>query len=284
MKAVRPVTASNRVPCLQMTAGIEQHVKEKEGRREKGRRGGGKVPNTQKYELKAMRLKSRDMPLEVLNQQCQVIPLSRRSIRTSPYWCGAVQAGRVPVTRGHLHAGQWVAARAPSWTVAVTAPNSVSKQNSVAYGTRRFNAAFTTTLQYSLSLAESLQLLVSIPISLRSILILSSQLLIGLPKGLFLISLVVKIFKILIPSSILATWTAHLNPPDLITLIILCSHLRLGFPKCLFPVGSPVKIYKPRVPSSFLVTWPAHLNLGDLFTLIILSERHKLWSSSLWSS
>ena len=55
--------------------------------------------------------------------------------------------------------------------------------NSMAYGTRRFNTAFTRVLQKSLSLAESTQLLVLLHISLRSILILSSHLRLGLPKG-----------------------------------------------------------------------------------------------------
>ena len=48
--------------------------------------------------------------------------------------------------------------------------------NSMAYGTRSFNATFTRALQYSLSSAESTQFLVLIPIYLRFILILSSHL------------------------------------------------------------------------------------------------------------
>ena len=53
---------------------------------------------------------------------------------------------------------------------------------------------------------ESTQLLVLIPIYLRSILILSSHLRLDFSKGLF----PVKIFKTLLPSSILATLPAHL--------------------------------------------------------------------------
>jgi hypothetical protein len=60
---------------------------------------------------------------------------------------------------------------------------SINFINSMAYGTRRFNTAFTRVLQKSLSLAESTQLLVLLHISLRSILILSSHLRLGLPKG-----------------------------------------------------------------------------------------------------
>ena len=53
---------------------------------------------------------------------------------------------------------------------------------------------------------------------LRYILILSSHLRLGLPKGLFPVGLLVKILKALLPFSILATCPAHLNLLDLITL------------------------------------------------------------------
>ena len=52
----------------------------------------------------------------------------------------------------------------------------------------------------------------------RLILILSSHLLLGLPKGLFPVGLPVKILKALLPSSILAICPTHLNLLDLITL------------------------------------------------------------------
>jgi len=57
--------------------------------------------------------------------------------------------------------------------------------------------------------------------SSRSILILSSHLRPGLPKGLFSVGLPVRILKALLSSSILATCPAHLNLVDLITLTIL---------------------------------------------------------------
>ena len=53
-----------------------------------------------------------------------------------------------------------------------------------------------------------------IPISLRSILILSSHQRLGLPKGLFPVGLPVKIVKALLLSSTLVTWPAHINLVD----------------------------------------------------------------------
>ena len=90
--------------------------------------------------------------------------------------------------------------------------------NFMAYGTRSFNAAFTRALQLSLSLIESTEFLVLIPISVRSIQILSSHLRLGFPKVLFPADVPVKILKALLPSSILAACLAQLNALDLIAL------------------------------------------------------------------
>ena len=65
------------------------------------------------------------------------------------------------------------------------------------------------------------------PISLRSILIVSSHPRLGLPIGIFPVGVSVKILKALLPSSILATWPAHLNLLDLITLTILVERYKL---------------------------------------------------------
>jgi hypothetical protein len=59
------------------------------------------------------------------------------------------------------------------------------------------------------------------PISLRLILILSSHLRLGLPKGLFPPGLPVNNLKVLLASYILATRPVHLNLLDLITMTIL---------------------------------------------------------------
>ena len=80
----------------------------------------------------------------------------------------------------------------------------------MVYGTRSFNAC-----------PEPNQFLVLIPISLRSILILSSRLCLGRPKCLFPAGVPVKILKALLPSSILAKCHVHLSLLDLTTLTIL---------------------------------------------------------------
>jgi hypothetical protein len=56
---------------------------------------------------------------------------------------------------------------------------------------------------------------------LKSILIFSSHMYLDLPEVLFPVGLPVKILKALLPSSILATCSAHLNVPDLFTLTII---------------------------------------------------------------
>ena len=63
---------------------------------------------------------------------------------------------------------------------------------------------------------ESVHLLVLTPIYLRSNLILSSHLLICLPKVLVPVDLSVKIVKVILSSSILTTLPAHLNLLDYI--------------------------------------------------------------------
>jgi hypothetical protein len=67
---------------------------------------------------------------------------------------------------------------------------------------------------------ESTQLPTLIPISSRSILMLSFLLRLGLSKGLFPVGLRVNILKALLLSSILATSPNYLNLLHLITLII----------------------------------------------------------------
>ena len=89
-------------------------------------------------------------------------------------------------------------ARAPSFIYA-SPYMYVILINLMAHGTWRFNAAFMRALQWSLSWAESTQFHVLITISLGSILIWSSQLCVGLPKGLLPVGL--KRFKNVIYSA-----------------------------------------------------------------------------------
>ena len=109
----------------------------------------------------------------------------------------------------------------------------------MAYGTRRFNAAFTRDLQKSLYRAESNQFLVIIPIYSRSILTLPSHLRLGLPKFLFPVGFTVKILKALLPSSILATWPPHPYFIDIITLAILGKRYKLWSSSLFWFLHSP---------------------------------------------
>jgi hypothetical protein len=61
---------------------------------------------------------------------------------------------------------------------------SFSKNIPLSYGTRRFITVFTKARPWTLSWASRIQFAPSIPISLRSILMLSSHLCLGLPSGL----------------------------------------------------------------------------------------------------
>jgi hypothetical protein len=74
-------------------------------------------------------------------------------------------------------------------------------------GTRRFITAFTRALHWSVSWARSIQ---SIPSYLRSILILSTHLRLGLPNGLFLSGFPTNIVYAFLFSPIRATCRAHL--------------------------------------------------------------------------
>ena len=89
--------------------------------------------------------------------------------------------------------------------------------NSMTYGTRRYNTAFTMAFQKSLSQAESTQFLVLIHIYLRSILILLSHLRLGIPKYLVSVGLPVKMVKAVLLYSQYMTCpsqSSRLNRPE----------------------------------------------------------------------
>ena len=87
---------------------------------------------------------------------------------------------------------------------------------------------------------------------LRFILILSFHLCLGLPRGLFLVGLPVKIFITLLPSFILATCPVCLNLLDLITLTIL---------------GGRYKVKKTKVFVLNIYLYDISLQLKLIFTL-----------------
>ena len=100
---------------------------------------------------------------------------------------------------------------------------------------------------------SSTQFLVLIPISLRSIQILSFHLLLGLPEGLFSCRFTSKIFKALLSLSILATWPAHLNFLDLITLLTFGKRYKYG--NSLWTLHSPfVSLLGPNIRKRILLS------------------------------
>jgi hypothetical protein len=88
------------------------------------------------------------------------------------------------------------------------------------YGTRSFITVLTRAIHWSLSWARSIQSLPSHPISLRSILILSTYLRLGLPSGLFPSGFPTNVLYAFF-SPIRVTCPVHLILIDLIILIIL---------------------------------------------------------------
>ena len=98
--------------------------------------------------------------------------------------------------------------------------------NSMAYGTRRVLCRIHKGSPV-IPFLSRINPTPRIPISLRSILILFSYVRLGLPKGLFPECVPVNILKALLPSFILAIWSAHLSLLDLMILIILGERYKL---------------------------------------------------------
>ena len=129
------------------------------------------------------------------------------------------------------------------------------------YGTQRFITAFTSARHLSLSWASSIQSILPHPTSWRSILILTSHLLLGLPSGLFPWGFPTKNLHTPLASSIRATCPAHRIILDFITRTILGEPYRsLRSSLCSFPPHPCYLVplrnkYSPQTPSAYVPPW-----------------------------
>jgi hypothetical protein len=106
------------------------------------------------------------------------------------------------------------------------------KKFSALYGTRRFITVFTTACHCSPSWARCIQSTISLPIYLRTILILSSHLRLDHPSGLFPSGIPTKILYTFLISPMCAKWPSHPIVLYLITLIICGEAYKLWSSLC----------------------------------------------------
>ena len=140
------------------------------------------------------------------------------------------------LTHSHIHSMQ----QSPSSEAnRFSASQEIPRNN----GTGRLIAAFTTARHMYLPWATSIQSMPLHPTSWRSILILSSHLLLGLPSGLYPSGFPTKTIYILLLSPIRATWPAHFIPLDLITPIIFGEKYRSLCTTSLLPRPSWAKLF-----------------------------------------
>ena len=147
------------------------------------------------------------------------------------------------------------------------------------YGTRRFITTFTSARHLSLSWASSIQSIPPLPTSWRSILILSSHLLLGLPSGLFPSVFHTKILYTPLLSPTRATCPAHLILLDFITQPILGEQYR-SFRSSLcsflhFPLTSSLLGPNILLNTYFQTPSAIHNTQSSLFNVVTTPERRR---------
>jgi len=140
----------------------------------------------------------------------------------------------------------------------------IVKNLSAFYGNQRIMIVFTIACHWSLSWGSYIQSKASLPISRRSILILSSQLLAGIPSRLLPSGFPTKILYAFLISPMRATYHTHFSLLDLIILV-----------RC----GEVYKLWSSPLCSLLQLTFTSSLLGADILLSILWSNTLSLCSS-----